>query len=290
MMGGRYDWAEDDTKTATRTVATGVVGAWTSTRVESKAFTGRAGLVYVAENGLTPYLSYAESFQPATSNTNMSFTQTPFEPVTGKQWEAGLKYQPANFDGLFTLSVYDLRQQNILTTDPDPTHNICGALGASQCMIQGGESRVRGVELEARITPFDGFSVIGAVSRMDSEVLKDNAGNQGNELIMVPEWSGSLWADYTFQNGGLEGLSLAAGVRYTDETYGESANLFVIPSYTLWDAAIRYNVGKIGSVSTQLALNINNIEDRTYVSSCTGPSSCFYGSGRTVTATAKFSW
>lgn len=289
-VGGRYDWTKDDTASATHIVATGVTGPWTRTVLKNEAFTGRAGLLYVFENGFTPYVSFAESFQPATADINQSFDRTPFEPITGRQWEAGLKYQPAGFDGLVTLSAYDLRQQNILTTDPDPTHDTCGATGVGQCQIQDGEGRVRGVELEGRITPVSGFSVIGAATWMDSETTRSNTGNLGNDLIMVPDYTASIWADYTFQGGGLEGLSLALGARYNGESYGDSANAYLIPSYTLFDAAIRYDLGQVGASRLRLALNVSNLADKRFVSTCSGPSSCFYGTGRTVVATARWSW
>ena len=289
-FGGRYDWTRDDTWSQSYTVATNRYGARVPTRIKDEAFTGNVGLLYVADNGLTPYLSYAESFQPSATNVNMSYTLSPFEPVTGKQWEGGLKYQPASFDGLLTLSGYDLRQQNIVTNDPDGTHNTCGTGGNSQCQVQDGEGRVRGVELEGRVTPLEGFSVIGAASWMDSEVTRSNNGYTGKQLAMVPDWTAALWADYTFQSGGLEGLSLAAGVRYNGKSYGDSANLCLIPSYTLWDAAIRYDVGHHGAVGTQFALNVSNLADKRFVSTCSGESSCYFGTGRTVTATARFSW
>ena len=156
--------------------------------------------------------------------------------------------------------------------------------------MQSGEGRVRGLELEGRITPLDGFSVIGAASRMDSEITRDNTGYQGKQLAMVPDWTASLWGDYTFQAGSLRGLSLAAGVRHNGESYGDSANLYRIPSYTLYDAAVRYRLEGDGAVDTLLSLNISNLEDRVYVSTCSGPSSCFYGTGRTVNASVQFAW
>lgn len=289
-LGGRYDWADDATANATHTVATGATTPFAGTRLQNEASTGRAGVLYAAASGWSPYLSYAESFQPAGADVTQSYTRTPFDPITGKQWEAGAKFQPAGFDGLITLSAYDLRQQNILTDDPDPAHETCGSTGASRCQVQSGEGRVRGIELEGRITPVEGFSVIGAASRMDSEVTRDSSGYQGKALPMVPEWTASLWADYTFVGGALEGLGVAAGVRHNGESYGDSDNLYRIPAYTLYDAAIRYSVGTVGRVDTQLALNINNIEDRVYISTCGGFSSCFYGTGRTVTATARLAW
>ena len=289
-LGGRQDWTKDDTYTRNYTVATGVYGLRVPTVVKNDAFTGNAGVLYATESGFTPYLSYAESFQPAGSNVNLSFARTPFDPVTGKQWEAGLKYQPTGFDGLVTLSTYDLRQQNILTNDPDLTHNTCGTTGTSQCQVQDGEGRVRGVELEGRITPLDGFSIIGALTRMDSEITRSNNGYLGKQLAMVSDWTAALWADYTFESGALSGLSLATGVRYNGESYGDSANVYRIPSYTLWDAAIRYDLGQLGSGSTQLALNVSNVSDKTFVSTCGGVSSCYYGTGRTVNATVRFAW
>lgn len=289
-LGGRRDRTDDDTFTQAYNTQTGVYGAVVPTRIKNSAFSGNAGLLYVTDFGLTPYLSYSESFQPSGGNTNMSFTQTPFEPVTGKQWEAGLKYQPQAFDGLLTLSMFDLRQQNILTKDPDPTHNTCGASGALQCEVQDGEGQVRGIELEGRVTPLDGFSVIGAISRLDSEVTRSNNGYAGKALAMVPDWTGSLWADYTLQGGALEGLAFAAGVRYNGSSFGDSSNQYAIPSYTLFDAALRYTMAGFGDSDVQFSLNVSNLADKTFVSTCTGVSACFFGTGRTVNASARFSW
>ncbi|MEH6419918.1 TonB-dependent siderophore receptor [Pseudomonas sp. CGJS7] len=290
LLGGRYDRTDDDTSTSTLTVATGQTTPWLRTRLKNEAFTGRAGVLYAAPNGWSPYLSYAESFQPPTTDINQSFTRTPFDPITGKQWEGGVKYQPSSFDGLITLSGYDLRQQNILIDDPDPTHVTCGTSGAVRCQVQSGEGRVRGLELEARVTPLEGFSVIGAVSRMDSELTRGLPDVQGKQLAQVPEWTATGWVDYTFHDGPLQGLGLAAGVRYNGESYGDSANLYRIPSYTVFDAAIRYRIDSGNGPSTQFALNIGNLSDKNYVSTCGGVSSCFYGSGRTVLASVRFGW
>jgi iron complex outermembrane receptor protein len=288
-VGGRYDWTKDDASSATRNPVTGATVTQPRSVIKNEAFTGRAGVLYVFDNGLTPYVSYAESFQPSSTSPLNNFDGTAFDPVTGTQWEAGVKYQPAGIDGLVTLSAYELRQQNLLTQDPDPTHTTCGATANARCSIQDGEGRVRGVELEGRVTPFEGFSLIGAASWMDSEMTRSDQ-YQGKQLIMVPDYTASFWADYTFAGGALEGLSLAAGARYNGRSYGDSANLYRIPGYTLFDAAIRYDVGRVGNSDLQLALNLSNLADRRYVSTCTTVSSCYYGSGRTVMATARLGW
>ncbi|MBN0927090.1 TonB-dependent receptor, partial [Pseudomonas aeruginosa] len=52
-LGGRYDWAKTDTKE-------------TGGKVDAKdeKFSGRAGFGYEFSNGIVPYVSYSESFQP----------------------------------------------------------------------------------------------------------------------------------------------------------------------------------------------------------------------------------
>jgi len=270
-LGGRQDWTRMDSLNR-------LTGVRQVTRDE--AFTGRAGVTYLFDNGLAPYFSYSESFQPTGGTTRAG---NAFKPTTGTQWEAGLKYEPRHIDGMITLSAYELSQQNVLTADP-----LNEADEAYQ--VQTGKVRVRGVELEGRITPLRGLSVIGAVTRMDSKVVRNNDGYTGNRMIRVPEWMGSMWVDYTFHGGPLAGLGMGAGVRYVGATYGDLANNLHIPAYTLFDAALRYDAGKIGGMNLQLALNGSNLADKRYVATCSAATSCYYGTGRTVMATARLSW
>lgn len=295
--GGRYDWYQDEswTQTCTGLAVCGPRSA--TTTLKNEAFSGNLGVLYTFDNGFSPYLSYAESFEPSTRNAMDSIEQTPFEAVRGKQVEAGVKYQPASFDGLFTLAAYDLRKEDDAIIDT--AHgSVCGVLGNSACYVGDGKTRVRGIELEARITPVEGFSVIGAVSRMDSELLKSGTAWEGKALAMVPDWMGSLWGDYTFGSGALEGLSLATGLRHNGQTLIVASGLGIagsgypahIPAYTLWDAAIRMDLSRVSQANVMLSLNIGNIADKRFVSTCSGVSSCWYGTGRTITANARWSW
>lgn len=250
----------------------------------ASATTARAGALYSFDSGIAPYLSYSESFEPVVGAYSLRDGGT-IKPTTGKQWEAGLKYQPRSVDGLLTLSAYDLRQRNVVTADPSNDTTL-----DEDYVLQSGEQRVRGVELEGRITPLTGFSIVGAATRMQGEVTRSNDGYQGNRMIRTPDWMGSLWLDYTFQRGALSGFAVALGGRYIGETYGDLANLYRIPSYTLVDAALRYNAGRFGDTDVKLALNASNLADKRYVATCSAATACYYGSGRAVTATATFSW
>ncbi|MBX3694513.1 MAG: TonB-dependent siderophore receptor [Steroidobacteraceae bacterium] len=269
-LSGRQDWFEDELLNRLSGV---------TTVEDNDAFTGRAGVLYLFDSGFAPYVSYAESFQPVGGSTDRN--GDPFDPTTGTQWEAGVKYQPAGARGMLTVSAYELRQQNLLMTDPvDPDFSV-----------QTGEARVRGVELEGRITPVAGFSVIGALTWMDSEYTEADDGLQGNDLPSVADFMGSAWLDYSFGGGPLEGLGVAGGLRYVGETWGNDANTFRVPSYTLADAALRYTFGaRSGARNATLTLNASNLADKRYVATCTAATACFYGTGRTVVASLRFGW
>ncbi|AMN48398.1 TonB-dependent receptor [Steroidobacter denitrificans] len=296
--GGRYDWTKDDIWSQNYNALTSLFAPRTTSKVKNEAFSANAGVLYVFDNGFSPYLSYSESFQPSSYDSSYSYDASTFDPVRGKQWEIGVKYQPASFDGLLTLAAYDLRQKDVAVPNTD-VGSVCGPTGTSACYIGGGESRVRGIELEARVTPIEGFSVIGAVSRMESEYIRSNNVYEGKDLAMVPDWLASLWGDYTFHSGALNGFSIATGLRYNGESYivgnsrsiaGGSGYPDTIPSYTLWDAAIRLDLSQITQTSLLLSLNASNLTDKRYVTTCTGTSSCWYGSGRTITANARWNW
>ncbi|OCJ39781.1 TonB-dependent receptor [Agrobacterium tumefaciens] len=279
-LGGRYDWANTDTRTRT-SVADNQVDQ------RDGKFTWRAGLVYNFDNGLSPYAGYSTSFNPASGTDRLG---NAFEPTTGEQFEVGVKYQPNGSNSFVTLSAYHLTQDNVLSPDTTP--------GFTNYSLQTGQVRMRGVELEGKAEITDAFSVLASYAYTDSEITRANpnaAGisNEGNRFAFVPRQQASLWLDYTLQTSTIwDGLSFGGGARYTGQTFGDNANKFDIPSYTVFDAAVRYDFGKADPKLEGLkaSLNVSNIFDRKYVSTCIAATGCYWGEGRTVYATLKYSW
>ncbi|NSY09993.1 TonB-dependent siderophore receptor [Agrobacterium tumefaciens] len=279
-LGGRYDWANTDTRTRT-SVADNQVDQ------RDGKFTWRAGLVYNFDNGLSPYAGYSTSFNPASGTDRLG---NAFEPTTGEQLEVGVKYQPNGSNSFVTLSAYHLTQDNVLSPDTTP--------GFTNYSVQTGQVRMRGVELEGKAEITDAFSVLASYAYTDSEITRANpnaAGisNEGNRFAFVPRQQASLWLDYTLQTSTIwDGLSFGGGARYTGQTFGDNANKFDIPSYTVFDAAVRYDFGKADPKLEGLkaSLNVSNIFDRKYVSTCIAATGCYWGEGRTVYATLKYSW
>lgn len=250
----------------------------TMTRSRDYAFTGRAGMAYSFDNGVTPYVSYAESFQPI---SGLLYPSSPAKPMTGRQYELGIKFQPQGQDSFVGLSVYDLRQQNMTTTDPDNPGFI----------VQSAQTKVQGIELEAKLAVTRQFDLIASYTFTDARYSRSNDGYEGNQVSGTPRSQAAAWGDYRF-TGDLTGLSAGMGVRYVGGKYGNSSNTVSIPSYTLLDAALRYDLGKLGGAwrDATLSINVNNLLDKDYVATCLSNTRCYFGAPRTVMATLAYRW
>ncbi|MCV5868915.1 TonB-dependent receptor, partial [Escherichia coli] len=109
----------------------------------------------------------------------------------------------------------------------------------------------------------------------DAEYTTDTT-YKGNTPAQVPKHMASLWADYTFFDGPLSGLTLGTGGRYTGSSYGDPANSFKVGSYTVVDALVRYDLARVGMAGSNVALHVNNLFDREYVASCFNTYGCFW--------------
>ncbi|MBL5899078.1 ferrichrome porin FhuA [Lelliottia amnigena] len=264
-LGGRYDWAKQDS--FNRVLNT------TDSR-DDKQFTWRGGVNYLFDNGVTPYFSYSESFEPSST---VGASGNIFTPSKGKQYEAGVKYVPSDRPIVLTGAVYQLTKTNNLMADP----------AGSFFSVEGGEIRSRGFELEAKAALSASVNVVGSYTYTDAEYTTDT-NYKGNTPAQVPKHMASLWGDYTLFDGALSGLTLGTGVRYTGTSKGDPANTFTVGSYTLVDALVRYDLARVGMAGSNVALHVNNLFDREYVASCFNTYGCFWGAERQVVATATF--
>ncbi|ELT3746467.1 ferrichrome porin FhuA [Escherichia coli] len=264
-LGGRYDWA--DQSSFNRDYGN-------KSDRDDKQFTWRGGVNYLFDNGVTPYFSYSESFEPA-SQTDANGDL--FAPSKGKQYEVGVKYVPEDRPIVVTGALYQLTKTNNLMADPN----------GSLFSVEGGEIRARGVELEAKAALSASVNLVGSYTYTDAEYTTDTT-YKGNTPAQVPKHMASLWADYTFFDGPLSGLTLGTGGRYTGSSYGDPANSFKVGSYTVVDALVRYDLARVGMAGSNVALHVNNLFDREYVASCFNTYGCFWGAERQVVATATF--
>ena len=269
-LGGREDWVHTSTKFLNQ-------GDATNTQRDKK-FSGNAAISYVFDSGFVPYLSYAESFQPS-SNAAVSATES-FKPTEGKQWELGVKYQPPGSNTLLSAAVYDLTQKNVSVTN-----NVGGVTVTSQT----GEVKVHGLELEAVSDVTENLKLTAAYTLAKSEV--QDGLYKGNRLQLMPNQQASLWADYTWHSGVLDGFGIGGGARYTGNTYGDQANTYLgkANAYTVFDASVHYDLGRLSTSlkGASVAVNATNLFNKDYISTCDSYY-CYYGDERSVVASASY--
>ncbi|MEL7614828.1 TonB-dependent siderophore receptor [Vreelandella titanicae] len=256
LLGGvRYDQAETDNRNQT---------AGTTQRSDDDQVSWSGGAMYLGDNGVNPYVSYTESFDPV---GRVDDAGDLYDPREGRQWEIGAKLAPFDWDGYVTAAVFDLEETNTLVTSP------------AGFQVQEGKRTSQGFELEGVGYITDALKVTAAYTYTDARL-------EGDERApLIPRHQASTWLDYAFTGGALNGVTLGGGVRYVGSTVDTSvADNTAVDSYTLVDAMVGYEFAD----GWQAQVNVNNLTDKEYVASC--EYWCYYGESRSVIGSVKYSW
>ncbi|WP_373423973.1 TonB-dependent siderophore receptor [Variovorax boronicumulans] len=224
---------------------------------KSSATTKRLGVMYASPSGWSPYVSYSESFTPQSPRQGRIFT-----PLRGEQWEVGVKYEPKDRALAFSAAVYDLREKNQVVEEQPNVFS------------QRGLTKTKGVELEAKGSIGSNLDLIAHYNYIDADA----------QIEGLPKHQASVWAKYRFSIGGASGFSAGAGVRamssFRDLQFGIGPR---IPGVVLADLVFAYD-----TASWRYALNINNVTDKKYFSTCLSRGDCWYGSRRNIVASATY--
>ncbi|QEM82733.1 TonB-dependent siderophore receptor [Halomonas binhaiensis] len=267
-IGGRYDWVSIDNNNRI---------ADTTSSLDDTQFSGRVGLLYAFDNGVSPFANYTTSFSPtsqADANGDL------LDPMEGAQMEAGVKYQPTGTQDQYSLALFHITQENVATKQPDELY-----------FHAVGEIESQGVELEAQTQLTDSFRLHAGYAFTDATYSKsDNPSEEGNEIIASPRHIASLWGYYEAQDGPLAGLNTGLGVRYHADIQADRANTEKVPDYTLVDATLGYDFSHVGLKGVSARLNVNNLLDKDYVASCYDLNYCYFGAERSVEATVSYQW
>lgn len=231
--------------------------------VTHNATSFRAGVIGEIVPGLSPFFSYTESFEPiagTASNGNA------FVPKQGKQYEAGIKYQP-NGASMITLTGYRIKETNRPISD-DSTP-------APFDQVQAGSLTSKGIEFEARTMLAGKVQLIANYSYNEAEIDGTN-----RQIDNVPKHNASLWASRRFTLTDEASLRLGGGVRYSGENI---SGAIVTPDYTLVDGFAEVRWRRWG-----FAVNATNLLGKDYYASCLARGDCFVGAARNVFGTLSY--
>ncbi|MGU3401458.1 TonB-dependent receptor domain-containing protein [Brucellaceae bacterium D45D] len=243
--------------------------------------TGRVSLGYVTPWKLMPYVSYGTSY---VANPGVILSDGVVagqaEPTIGKQIEAGVKYDLSEYNTMITASVFQIDQENASVYETSSGINLLRQL----------DLRSRGFELEATASLNNGLSFIAAYSYNDVEITKLTAETQGNQLNSTPYHMFSLWADYEFQSGALEGLGVGAGVRYVGSSFGDNVHTPVLDNKarTFVDASLRYDLGALNPSLEGVRLQVNGTNLFNEVKQVCTTGFCYFDEGRKVVSSIRY--
>lgn len=271
VLSGREDWSQVRTQDRL---------ANTDLTYNDSAFTGRAGLLYAFDNGVSPYISYSTSFEPVLAQPAPG--SDPLKPTTGAQTEVGVKFQPVGSNTMMTVSWFDINQKNVLSS-----------IDGTRYYNQIGKVNSQGIETEIHAQPTPEIKLIAAYTYTDATTKEsDTAAEVGHSPAAIPRHAASAWGSYSFLDGALDGLTVGTGVRYVGKAGGDNTGEYYVPHYTLYDAMVKYELGQAVPAlkGTSLQFNVQNLTDEHYVASCSNAYACFYGSGRTFVASVDYRW
>ncbi|RDT54156.1 ferrioxamine B receptor FoxA [Escherichia coli] len=248
----------------------------TSDTLDQGHYSSRAALLYLFDNGFAPYVSYSTAFTPT------SFTDENgkiLEPMKGKQWEAGLKFEPEGTQRMYSASVFRINQKNIATKEEptDPYRSI-------------GEIESEGVELEAVGQLTDNLRLQAAYTYTDIRYKKSSPEEQGKRAVYAPRNQASAWLSYDVKSGPLDGLTVGSGVRYVNGITSDRQNTHTLPSYTLVDLAVGYDLSKVGLKGLSAQVNVNNLTDKSYIAACNSLSYCYFGAERSIVGSVSYTF
>jgi len=224
--------------------------------------TKQAGIMYNFDNGISPYVSYAESFTPNTG-TDGTAASNILKPTKGEQRELGIKYLSPEQDLGLTFAYFDIEQENRVSD------------GFTFGGVQQIGAAVKGWEIEAK-KAWQNLTLQASYTDLDAQ---DKGAD--TRIPHMPEKLASLWGQYQLPMG----IRLGAGVRYKGNIVGAGDGP-LLPSVTLFDATIGYSFD-----DWNFSLDAKNLTDKIYVARCRSENAeCYYGDRRTITANAMYSF
>lgn len=239
-------------------------------------YSPRAGIIVKPTDNLSLYVSYSETYLPASGDQFGSVTnQTKdLEPEKYVNKEVGLKWDitPAL---AFTTAFYQVDRTNVRFAQEDGN------------FIQTGKSEVQGMEVTLTGYITDRWQVAAGYGHQTGELTSATSDvlPAGTPLPLLPSDTISLWNRYQVTRDWAAGLGV---VHHTDfyASLQPTTNLVKLPAYTTVDAALYYQIND----NVRAQLNVANLFNENYIVSAGSNDNLMPGATRTfyVTLTSSF--
>jgi iron complex outermembrane receptor protein len=234
--------------------------------------TGRLGLVWDVQPGAALYVQGSTAADPpAGILTTANFSQLrDFDLTTGRQVEAGGKFDVLDGRGAFTAAVYSITRKNLAVADPN---NPGTTLPVGQQSSRGFE-----LALALRVTRTVLAETNYAYTDAEFDQFTENVGGTavsraGNRPPNIPVHVANLWLAWDFARD----WQLGGDARYVGGRYGNNANTVSDGDYTLFGGFLAWR----GIRSTTITGRVRNLTDEVYAANITGTPMFWLGMPRT---------
>lgn len=237
--------------------------AGTETKQTDTFFNPMVGLVYQPVKPVSLYANFSKSARQL-DNFSVFRAMTPAgtlpEPETARQYEAGIKTELIEGRLFANAAVFRIEKENV------QRFLFTGVPPAFGDIVQTGEERSQGVELDVTGRILPGWDVIAAYAYIDAEVTRGDAVvREGHTLPNAPLHSGSVWTVYTVRSGLLEGFGIGGGIYAAGKRQGDIDNTFQIPGFVRLDAALYYRKPEVMRRTNLIAsINFRNLLDQRF--------------------------
>lgn len=218
--------------------------------------TGSLGAVYQPTTDLAFYTGFSNGkFINLATESNILADV----PETSEQVEIGTKSSFLQGKVDLNVALFKTKRENYIITLP----------GAS-VGTPDGKDESKGIELDVGVHPIAGLNINANAVFMDAETKSRSVASNaifgvvnrsiyGTRPTGVSEQIINLWTSYEIQTGDAKGLKFGIGATHKSDAYGDNLNLYKVPAYTVYDAAISYAQPK-----WEAAINLKNITDKEY--------------------------
>ena len=275
LLGLRNEWFEDITNYETNNELT----------VKKTALLPRIGVTYAINDALNIYTTYLEGYQPQ-SNTVTLMPQTGslpggslFDPLESNLKEFGAKATLFNNRISLNMAIYEINQKNILMNANDPTN--------PDLLVTRGAERSRGFEWDIAGYITSNWQINASYSYIDAKIINDrDVSLIGARKQNTPKNSANFWTRYNFDpTSALGDFGVGFGVQYQSSKVPWFTRSFIIPDFTVFDAALYYKPNKS---NMQIAINAGNLLNKTYWLGAQNFLRLFPGAPRNVNLTVTY--
>jgi iron complex outermembrane receptor protein len=230
-----------------------------------------AGVNYQLTDNIFTYAKYSTAY---ISGGQLAGIQ--FSPTTARSWEAGIKADLLDKRARVNIALFTVKYRNVQNL-VSPQNLACVALGvspaASQCIINGGDGRAKGFEVESSLVPIEGLTLQGNLSYTDYKYTRiDPALRNPVDGSFVPEyrpkWIGTASAQYNSEEIVAGGHLVARlDANYSSSAYGtpnstrQDLEFAKIPAAWIVNGRLGLADIDVGGMKADIALFGKNIFD-----------------------------